>query len=103
VGVIKIATRFLSRLALLAAMLWVTLPAVIVAAAAPTQIEGDACPCCEGKAALGAILACAACQAGIAGEGTLAAPQTFISAAWLIGPATTGTGVEPSPAEPPPR
>ena len=100
---IKIAARTLSRLTLLAAMLWVTLPAVVVAAAAPAQIEGEACSCCEGKAALGAILACAGCQAGIAGEGTLAALQTFTSVAWLIGPSTTGTGFEPSPAEPPPR
>jgi len=100
---IKIATRFLSCLALLAAMLWVALPAVVVAAAAPAEIEGEACPCCEGKAALGAILACPGCQAGIAAEGELAAPQTFTNAAWLIGPSTTGTGIEPTPAEPPPR
>lgn len=100
---IKIATRILSCLALLAAMLWVALPAVVVAAAAPAQIEGEACPCCDGKAALGAILACPGCQAGIAAESGLSAPPTFTNAAWLIFPSTTGTGIEPSPAEPPPR
>ena len=100
---IKMLTRVLSCLALLAAVSWVALPAIVVAAAPAAQIEGEACPCCEGKAALGAILACPGCQAGIAAEAGLAAPQTFTSVAWLIYPATTGTGVEPSPAEPPPR
>jgi len=101
--VIKIAARFLSCLALLAAMLWVALPAVVVAAAAPVQTEGEACPCCDGKAALGAILACPGCQAGIAAESGLAALPTITTVAWLTFPSTTGTGIEPSPAEPPPR
>ena len=98
----KIATRILSRLALIAAMLWIALPAIVVAAN-PAQIDGEACPCCEGKAALGAIFACPGCQAGIATESGGAAPQTVTTAAWLVCLSTTGTGVEPTPAEPPPR
>jgi hypothetical protein len=101
--VIKFVPRILSCLALLAAMLWVALPAVVVAAAPPAQVEGEACPCCAGKAALGGILACPGCQAGIAAESGLAAPPTFTNSAWLACPSTTGTGIEPSPAEPPPR
>jgi hypothetical protein len=101
--VIKVVTRILSSLALLAAMLWVALPAVVVAAATPAQIEGEACPCCEGKAALGAILVCPGCQAGIAAESGLAALQSFTNAAWLVGPPAIVTGIEPVPAEPPPR
>jgi len=101
--VIKILTRVLSCLALLAAVSWVALPAIVVAAAPAAQTAGEACPCCDGKAAFGAILACPGCQAGIAAEGVRAAPQMFTNTAWLIGPSTTGSGVEPTPAEPPPR
>jgi hypothetical protein len=102
-GVIQIATRLLSCFALVAAMLWVAVPAVVMASAASAQLEGEACPCCEGKAALGTILACPGCQAGMTADSGLTAPQTITTAAWLIGPSTIATGIEPAPAEPPPR
>lgn len=94
--------RLTSCLALIATMLWVAVPAVVVAAASPAQVEGEACPCCDGLAALTSAVACPGCQAAPSGA-ALPIRHSVVTAAWLGGVDITGTGIEPMPAEPPPR
>jgi hypothetical protein len=101
--VITLATRILSTLALVAAMLWVAFPAVVVAAANPAHTEGEPCPCCDGQAALGGVIACPGCQVGTPAETALPIAQLTVTIAWLGVLTTSATGIDPAPAEPPPR
>ena len=100
---ITLATRVLSTLALVAAVLWVAFPAVVVASASPAHVEGEPCPCCEGQAALGAVIACPACQVGTPEETALPIPRLAVTTAWLGVTTASVTGIDPAPAEPPPR
>jgi hypothetical protein len=101
--VITLATRILSTLALVAAMLWVAFPAVVVGAANLAHTEGEPCPCCDGQAALGGVIACAGCQVGTPAETALPTSQLTVTIAWLGVMTTSATGIDPAPAEPPPR
>ena len=100
---ITLATRILSTLALVAAVLWVAFPAVVVASANPAHMEGEPCPCCEGQAALGGIIACPGCQVGTPAEAVLPLADLTVTTAWLGAVTTSATGIDPAPAEPPPR
>ena len=97
------AARLASLLALLAAMLWVALPAVAAAAMTSPQVEGQACPCCEGQATASGAVACPGCQASPTVGNEHTAPTTNFRVAWLMGPDTAIPGIELLPAEPPPR
>jgi hypothetical protein len=100
---ITFATRILSTLAVVAAMLWVAFPAIVVAAANPAHAEGEPCPCCDGQAALGAVVACPGCQVGTPAETALPVAALTVTTAWLGVMSTSATGIDPAPAEPPPR
>jgi hypothetical protein len=101
--VITLATRLLSTLALVAAMLWAAFPAVVVAAANPAHTAGEPCPCCDGQAALGGVIACPGCQVGTPTQTALPIAQLPVTVAWLGMITTSATGIDPAPAEPPPR
>jgi len=98
--VIALANRILSTLALMAAVLWVAFPAVVVAAANPAH---EPCSCCEGQAALGGVIACPACQVGTAAETALPVAILAVTPSWPGVIDTSATGIDPIPAEPPPR
>ena len=102
-SVITLATRILSTLALVAAVLWVAFPAVVVAAANLAHSEGEPCPCCDGQAALGGVIACPGCQVGTTAETVLALAELTVTTAWLGAMTASATGIDPAPAEPPPR
>lgn len=102
-GVITLAKRILSTLALVAAALWVAFPAVVVAAANPAHVEGEPCPCCDGQATLGSVIACPGCQVGTPAEAALPIPPFAVTTAWLGMAIVSATGIDPAPAEPPPR
>jgi len=98
--VITLATRILSTLALVATVLWVAFPAIVVAAANPAH---EPCSCCEGQAALGGVIACPACQVGTPAETALPVAALAVTVAWLGVMTASATGIDPAPAEPPPR
>ena len=100
---ITLAARMLSALALVAAALWVAFPAVVVASANPAHVEGEPCPCCDGQAALGGVVACPACQVGTPTEAAFPIPTLIVTTAWLGATADSANGIDPAPAEPPPR
>jgi len=102
--VIVFVARVVSTVALAVAVLWVALPAIVVASASAAHAQGDDCPCCEVQAATAGIVACPSCPAGTPDDGAL--PLRYIAgvAAWLVlSPALSATGIDPAPAEPPPR
>ena len=101
--VISFATRIVSALAVVAALVWMAVPGVVMASANLAHVEGEACPCCDGQAALGAIVACPGCQAGTQAGNTLSIPFRTVTAAWLSDAADAVTGIDLRPAEPPPR
>lgn len=100
---VAFVTRFVATLALLAAAFWVTLPAVVVASATPAHAENAPCSCCEGQAALGGGVACVSCQVGVPAEGMLPCRHAIVTAAWSNYVVMGTTGLNPAPAEPPPR
>ena len=100
---IILARRILSTLALVAAALWVAFPAVVVASATPAHVEGDPCPCCDGQATLGGVIACPACQVGTSAEAAVPVPAFTVTTAWMGAVTDQATGINPAPAEPPPR
>ncbi|TAJ84670.1 hypothetical protein [Reyranella sp.] len=102
-AVIAFVTRIVSMLALVAAVLWVALPAAVVASANAAHAEGEACPCCEGQATPASIVACPSCPASTPDDGALPLRYMTVTAAWLGLSATSATGIDPAPAEPPPR
>ena len=87
----------------MAAVLWVAFPAVVVAAVSPAHSEGDPCPCCDGQAALGAVVACASCQAGTLAGIALPIRESVVTEAWRGTMTASAMGIDPAPAEPPPR
>jgi hypothetical protein len=100
--VIKAATRLLRCIALLAALAWVAFPAVIVAGASAAGMQSEPCPCCDGKATTGAVIACPGCQVGMPAVAA-SAPRAAVAVAWTALPGIRFTGTDPTPAEPPPR
>jgi hypothetical protein len=101
--VIALVTRIAATLALLAAGFWVVLPVVAVASTTSAHAESTPCSCCEEKAALGGIVACPSCQVGVPAVSAPPARHAIVTAAWLNGAATLVPGIDPAPAEPPPR
>jgi len=101
--VFVLAARLLSTLALVAAVLWAAFPAVVVASVTPAHTESEPCPCCEGKAALGGVIACPGCQVGTPVEAALPVPALAVTKAWLGTLTAFAAGIDPHPAEPPPR
>lgn len=97
------ATRILSVFALVAALTWIVFPAVVFASTSASHVQGDACPCCDGAAALGTIIACPGCQAAAPADIGLSIPCRSFSAVWIAAPGARVTGIDPVPADPPPR
>jgi hypothetical protein len=102
-AVIAFVARIVSILALVAATLWVALPAAVVASANAAHAESGDCPCCEGQATAASIVACPSCPASTPADGALPLRYITVTAAWLALPATSAAGIDPAPAEPPPR
>ena len=96
-------SRFLAILAFVAAGLWVALPAVVVTAVTPAHAEGVPCSCCDEQPAIGGGVACPGCQVGVPTGSAWPASHLVVTAAWSANVATETTGVDPVPAEPPPR
>lgn len=101
--VISFVTRLAAILALLTAGFWVALPVVIVASTMPAHAESAPCACCEEQQALNSVIACVSCQIGVSAESALPVRHDVITAAWRGGPTTLASGIDPAPAEPPPR
>lgn len=101
--VITFVTRILATLALVAAGLWVVLPAVVVVSATPAHAESVPCSCCDEQPAIGGGIACPGCQVGVPMGTALPARHLILTAAWSMGVATETAGIAPVPAEPPPR
>lgn len=102
-SVIAVLARIVSTVALVAAVLWIALPALVVASANAAQAEGGDCPCCEAQAAATGIVACPSCPAGTPDEGALPLRCTTVAAAWFALSPASVAGIDPAPAEPPPR
>ncbi len=102
-NVTAFAARIVSAFALVAALTWIVFPAVVFASTSTSHVEGDACPCCDGAAALGTIIACPGCQAAAPADIGVSTPYRTFSAVWLGAPGATFAGIDPVPAEPPPR
>lgn len=96
-------TRFLATLAFVAAGLWVVLPAVVGTTATPAHAEGVPCSCCDEQSAIGGGVACPGCQVGVPTGSAWPPSHLVVTAAWSVHVATQTTGVDPVPAEPPPR
>lgn len=97
------AARIVSVFALVAALTWIVFPAVVFASTSASHVEGDACPCCDGAATLGTIMACPGCQTAAPADIGLSIPYRSFSAVRLGAPDATFAGIDPVPAEPPPR
>lgn len=95
--------RIFSAFVLFAAFAWIVLPVAVFAAPAASQAEGEACPCCDGLASVGPIMACPGCQAATPAAGGLPGPARLVSLAWTVTIAARVAGIDPAPAEPPPR
>lgn len=102
-SVISVLARIVSTVALVAAVLWIALPAIVVASASAAHAESGDCPCCEAQATAASIVSCPSCSAGTPEGGGLPLRYMTVTAAWLATPATSATGLDPAPAEPPPR
>lgn len=111
--VFAFSTRFLAILAFVAAGLWVVLPAVVVTMATPTptpthththtHTESVPCSCCDEQPAIGGGVACPGCQVGVPTGSVWPPSRLVVTAAWSVHVAPETTGVDPVPAEPPPR
>jgi hypothetical protein len=99
----KPAARLLAILALVATALWAAFPGVVVAAVNPASGQEEPCPCCDDRAALAGVVACPACQVGTLPGRSPAVATVAVTTPWLaIAPAPV-LGIDPAPAEPPPR
>ena len=87
----NLASRIMSTLALVAAVLWVAFPAVVVASVNPAHVAGEPCPCCEGQAALGGVISCPGCQVGTPAETALPVAKLAVTTAWLGALTTSGS------------
>lgn len=96
-------TRFLATLAFVAAGLWVVLPAVVVTSVTPAHADGVPCSCCDEQPAIGGGVACPGCQVGVLMGSEWPARDLILAAAWSVGVVTETAGIDPVPAEPPPR
>ncbi len=94
--------RLLSILALVATVLWAAFPAVVVAAANPAAGQAEPCSCCD-HAALASVVACPGCQVGELPGRPLEVRPVGVATPWLAAAPAAATGVDPAPAEPPPR
>ena len=101
--VIAFFTRFLATLAFVAAGLWVALPAAVVTTVTPAHAEDVPCSCCDEQPAIGGGVACPGCQIGVPTGSASPPSHLVVTAAWSVRVTTETTGVDPVPAEPPPR
>lgn len=99
--VFAFSTRFLATLAFVAAGLWVVLP--VVTMATPAHAESVPCSCCDEQPAIGGGVACPGCQVGVPTGSVWPPSRLVVTAAWSVHVAPETTGVDPVPAEPPPR
>lgn len=102
-SVISVLARIVSTVALVAAVLWIASPALVLASANAAQAEAGDCPCCEAQIAATGIVACPSCPAGTPDEGALPLRYSTAAAAWLAMSPASVAGIDPAPAEPPPR
>jgi hypothetical protein len=93
----------ISTLALVAAGFWVVLPAAVALSANAAQSESEPCSCCHDQPALGGIVACPGCQVGAIAESALPVSPVTYAAAWFDVLSVRTSGIDPAPAEPPPR
>lgn len=98
--------RFLAVIGMLSAMQWAVLPV----AAATCSMSGHAansaidCPaCCETAMLTGGGLACGGCQLGVEAAGAAMRLPLGVMIAWRVSAAPASTGIDLSPADPPPR
>lgn len=96
-------SRIVQAFVLLAALTWIVLPVAVFASPRTTYVEGDACPCCDGPATVGPIMACPGCQAAIPTDDGLPVRHWALSTAWIRPLSAAFSGINPAPAEPPPR
>lgn len=98
-----ILSRILSSIVLFAALAWIVVPVAAFAAPKASHVEGEACPCCDGPATVGPIMACSGCLVAAPADGDLRLPCRTFSAAWSAPMASNVTGIDTAPADPPPR
>jgi hypothetical protein len=98
-----ILSRILSSIVLFATLAWIVVPVVAFAAPTASHVEGEACPCCDGPATVGPIMACPGCVVAAPADGGLRLPDRTSSTAWSAPVAVRVTGLDTAPAEPPPR
>lgn len=96
-------SRIISAFVLFAALAWVALPLAAYAPAKANFDEAEACPCCDAPAALSPIMACPGCQVAAPVNNGLPGPDWTFSPAWTETVTASVTGIDPAPAEPPPR
>lgn len=96
-------SRIVAAFVLFATLAWIALPAAVFASPRAAHVEGDACPCCDGPAIVGPIMACAGCQAATPADDGLPIPYRTFSPVWTETISTRAAGIDPAPAEPPPR
>jgi hypothetical protein len=98
-----ILSRILSCIVLFAALAWIVVPVAGFAAPKASHVQGEACPCCDGPATAGPIMACPGCLVAAPADGGLRLPCRTFSAAWNDPIAASVSGIDTVPAEPPPR
>jgi len=96
--------RFLGLVAVLAALQWASLPTLAASGLlSSADAAGQSCPCCDDVALTTGNVVCVACYVGLEGNGAPHYAVNWRSLSWLV-PLNAGlAGVEPQPAEPPPR
>lgn len=102
-SVIVFFSRIVRAFALVAALAWFALPAAVFASPSMSHVEGEACPCCDGLATVGPIMACPGCQAATPADGGPPLPHRTFSSIWIETVSASVAGIDPAPAEPPPR
>jgi len=98
-----ILSRILSSIVLFAALAWIVVPVAVFAAPKASHVEGEACPCCDGPATVGPIMACPGCLFAAPADSGLRVPCRTSSTAWNDPITASVTGIDTVPAEPPPR
>ena len=102
-NVMALLSRIISVIVLFAAFAWIALPVAAYASPKVSHGEGETCPCCDAPAALGPIMACPSCQVAAPVNSGLPGPDWTFSLAWTETDTASVTGIDPAPAEPPPR
>jgi hypothetical protein len=98
-----ILSRIVSAFVLFAAIAWIVLPVAAFAAPKASYAGGEVCPCCDGPATVGPIMACPGCQAATPADDGLPDRDRTFSLAWTETITAGVVGIDPAPAEPPPR